>query len=163
MNSLLSVIAEDTVAKIHRTVRCAPDCLVSQQRPRQRSAARWACVSIPSLTLVVFIVVKFVRVRGSNLWRFLTKGTSDIRKKTMVFKWIIGSLERGWVQPSSIGTPQRGSSQVLYLAEPRDKNHCVTYCYSCAILSSSTHLITALCLNTYFVKSNCMKKSSLSL
>jgi hypothetical protein len=25
------------------------------------------------------------------------------------------------VQPSSIGTPQRGSRQVLYLAEPRDK------------------------------------------
>jgi hypothetical protein len=54
-----------------------------------------ACVSIPSLTLVVFIVINIVRVRGSNLWRFLTKGTSDIRKKTVVFKWIIGSLEKG--------------------------------------------------------------------
>jgi hypothetical protein len=49
----------------------------------------------PSLTLVVFIVINIVRVRGSNLWRFLTKGTSVIRKKTVVFKWIIGSLERG--------------------------------------------------------------------
>jgi hypothetical protein len=28
------------VAKIRRTVRCAPNCLVSQQRSRQRSAAR---------------------------------------------------------------------------------------------------------------------------
>jgi hypothetical protein len=54
-----------------------------------------ACVSIPSLTLVFFIVTNIVRVRGSNLWRFLTKGTSAIRKKTVVFKWIIGSLERG--------------------------------------------------------------------
>jgi hypothetical protein len=54
-----------------------------------------ACVSIPSLTLVVFIVINIVRVRGSNLWRFLTKGASAIRKKIMVFKWIIGSLERG--------------------------------------------------------------------
>jgi hypothetical protein len=54
-----------------------------------------ACVSIPSLTLVVFIMINIVRVRGSNLWRFLKKGTSAIRKKTMVFKWIIGSLERG--------------------------------------------------------------------
>jgi hypothetical protein len=34
-------------------------------------------------------------LRGSNLWRFLTKGTSAIRNKTVVFKWIIGSLERG--------------------------------------------------------------------
>jgi hypothetical protein len=39
MNSLLSGIAKGTAAKIHRTVRCAPDCPVSQQRPRQRSAA----------------------------------------------------------------------------------------------------------------------------
>jgi hypothetical protein len=54
-----------------------------------------ACVSIPSLSFVVFIVINIVRVRGSNLWRFLTKGTSAIRKKTVVFKWIIGSLERG--------------------------------------------------------------------
>jgi hypothetical protein len=29
-------------AKNHRTVRCAPDCPVSHQRPRQRSAARSA-------------------------------------------------------------------------------------------------------------------------
>jgi hypothetical protein len=55
-----------------------------------------SCVCFfPSLTLVVFIVINIVRVRGSNLWRFLTKGTSVIRKKTVVFKWIIGSLERG--------------------------------------------------------------------
>jgi hypothetical protein len=39
-NSLLSGIAKDAAAKIHRTVRCAPDCPVSQQRSRQRSAAR---------------------------------------------------------------------------------------------------------------------------
>jgi hypothetical protein len=39
-NSLLSEIAEGAAAKIHRTIRCAPDCPVSQQRPRQRSAAR---------------------------------------------------------------------------------------------------------------------------
>jgi hypothetical protein len=54
-----------------------------------------ACVSIPSLNLVVVIVINILRVRGSNLLRFLTKGTSSITKKTMVFKWIIGLLERG--------------------------------------------------------------------
>jgi hypothetical protein len=32
-------IAEGAVAKIHWTVRCAPDCPVSQQRPCQRSTA----------------------------------------------------------------------------------------------------------------------------
>jgi hypothetical protein len=54
-----------------------------------------ACVFVPSFALVVFIVINIIRVRGSNLWRFLTKGTSAIRKKIVVFKWIIGSLERG--------------------------------------------------------------------
>ena len=69
---------------------------------------------------MVFIEINLVRVRDSNLWRFLTKGTYTIRKKIVVFKWIIGSLERGRVQPSSIGTPQRGSRQVFYLVEPRE-------------------------------------------
>jgi hypothetical protein len=49
----------------------------------------------PSLTLVFFIEINIVRVRDSNLWRFLTKRTSTIRKIIVVFKWIIGSLERG--------------------------------------------------------------------
>jgi hypothetical protein len=44
---------------------------------------------------VGFIEIDIVRVTDSNVWRFLTKGTSTIRKKTVVFKWIIGSLERG--------------------------------------------------------------------
>jgi hypothetical protein len=41
-NSLLSGIAEDVVAKIHRTIRCALDCPVCQQHPCQWSAARSA-------------------------------------------------------------------------------------------------------------------------
>ena len=44
---------------------------------------------------MVFLVNNIVRVRGSNLWRFLTNGKTTIGKKTVVFKWIIGSLERG--------------------------------------------------------------------
>jgi hypothetical protein len=48
----------------------------------------------PSLTLVVFIEINLVRVRDSNLWRFLAIGKHLLRKKVMVFKWIIGSLER---------------------------------------------------------------------
>jgi hypothetical protein len=37
------------------------------------------------------------------------KRENTLKEKTVVFKLIIGSLERGRVQPSSIGTPQRGS------------------------------------------------------
>jgi hypothetical protein len=44
------------------------------------------CVSIPSLTLVV-LMINLVRVRDSNLWRFLTKGTLDKRKKIVVLKF----------------------------------------------------------------------------
>jgi hypothetical protein len=64
------------------------------------------CVCIAAAILVLsvflslpyscaFLVNNFVWVRGSNLWRFLTNGKTTIRKKTMVFKLIIGSLERG--------------------------------------------------------------------
>jgi hypothetical protein len=70
------------------------------------------CVALPSL-LLCFFVIFTVRARGSKLWRFLANGRKTIRKKVVVLKLIIGSLERGWVQPSSIGTPQRGSRQVL--------------------------------------------------
>jgi hypothetical protein len=51
------------------------------------------CVSIPSLTLVV-LVINLVRMIGSNLLRFLKKGTLDKRKKPWDSSLIIGSLER---------------------------------------------------------------------
>jgi hypothetical protein len=44
------------------------------------------CVSIPFLILVV-LVINLVRVRHSNLWRFLTKGTLEKRKKIVVLKF----------------------------------------------------------------------------
>jgi hypothetical protein len=44
------------------------------------------CVSIPSLTLVV-LVINLVRVRDSNLWRFLTKGILEKRKEIVVLKF----------------------------------------------------------------------------
>jgi hypothetical protein len=43
----------------------------------------------------VFFVINIVRERGSNLWRFLANGKKTVRKKVMVFKLIIGSLDRG--------------------------------------------------------------------
>jgi hypothetical protein len=42
-----------------------------------------------------FFVFNIVMARGSNLWRFLKNGKKTIRKKVVVFKLIIGSLERG--------------------------------------------------------------------
>jgi hypothetical protein len=40
-------------------------------------------------------VIIIVRARGSNLWRFLVNGKRTQKEKTVVFKLIIGSLERG--------------------------------------------------------------------
>jgi hypothetical protein len=45
----------------------------------------------PSLALVAFVVINIVRVRGSNLWRFLTNEKRLVRKKIVVLKvdhWI---------------------------------------------------------------------------
>jgi hypothetical protein len=43
----------------------------------------------------VYIVIFIVRARGSNLWRFLANGKRYKQRIVMVFKLIIGSLERG--------------------------------------------------------------------
>jgi hypothetical protein len=45
--------------------------------------------------LCAFFVISVVRARDSKLWRFLANGKKTIRKKAVVFKLIIGSLERG--------------------------------------------------------------------
>jgi hypothetical protein len=47
------------------------------------------------ILLCAFFVISIVRTRDSKLWRFLANGKKTIRKKAMVFKLIIGSLERG--------------------------------------------------------------------
>ena len=98
-------------------------------------AANWVLRVLLSLPYsCASLVINTVRARGSNLWRFLANGKKTIRKNTVVFKLIIGSLERGWVQPSSIGMPQRGGRQVLYLAKPRDKPLCLLCCLSLWLL-----------------------------
>jgi hypothetical protein len=40
-------------------------------------------------------VIFIVRARGSKLWRFLANGRKTKKGKTVVFKLIIGSLEKG--------------------------------------------------------------------
>jgi hypothetical protein len=44
--------------------------------------------------LYAFFVISIVRARDSKLWRFLANGKT-LKEKTVVFKLIIGSLERG--------------------------------------------------------------------
>jgi hypothetical protein len=65
------------------------------------------CVLLLSLTLV------FIWDHLCKAWETPKCGDSSQRdilkiKRIMVFKLIFGSLERGWAQPSSVGTPQRG-------------------------------------------------------
>jgi hypothetical protein len=54
-----------------------------------------SCVSCSSLPYSVILVnIKSVRARGSKLWRFLANGIRKEKQNTVVFKLIIGSLER---------------------------------------------------------------------
>jgi hypothetical protein len=53
-----------------------------------------ACAALPTL-LCAFFVISIVRARDSKLWRFLANGKNTLKEKTVVFKLIIGSLERG--------------------------------------------------------------------
>jgi hypothetical protein len=41
-----------------------------------------------------FTLILIVRARDSKLWRFLANGKEKRKKNTVVFKLIIGSLER---------------------------------------------------------------------
>jgi hypothetical protein len=52
------------------------------------------CVALPTL-LYAFFVISIVRARDSKLWRFFANGKNTLKEKTVVFKLIIGSLERG--------------------------------------------------------------------
>jgi hypothetical protein len=58
----------------------------------------WICVVcallLPTL-LCAFFVISIVRARDSKLWIFLANGNNTLKEKTVVFKLIIGSLERG--------------------------------------------------------------------
>jgi hypothetical protein len=74
-------------------------CCVSSS---SRDLCVWLCCIFESCVCYssqpyscVFFVINIVRARGSNLWRFLANGKKTIRKKVVVFKLIIGSLERG--------------------------------------------------------------------
>jgi hypothetical protein len=89
-----------------------------------------SCVHcFPSLNLVLLCDL-YCKGERLQLVEIPRKREKNTKQKTMIFKLIIGSLERGWVQPSSIGTPQHESRQVLYLAEPRDKTSCLLCCFS---------------------------------
>jgi hypothetical protein len=54
----------------------------------------FVCVPLQPYSCAFFVIF-VVRARGSNLWRFLANGRKIISKKAIVFKLIIGSLERG--------------------------------------------------------------------
>jgi hypothetical protein len=51
------------------------------------------CSPLPYFCVSFVIII--VRARGSKLWRFLANGRKTKKGKTVVFKLIIGSLERG--------------------------------------------------------------------
>jgi hypothetical protein len=55
----------------------------------------WICVCCSRPYSCAFTVIFIVRARDSNLWRFLANGKRDKQRKVVVFKLIIGSLERG--------------------------------------------------------------------
>jgi hypothetical protein len=51
------------------------------------------CVAFPPL-LLCFFVIAILRARDSKLWRFLATGKDTLKENIVVFKLIIGSLER---------------------------------------------------------------------
>jgi hypothetical protein len=68
-------------------------------------------------------------------------------KRIVVFNLIFRSLERGWVQPSSIGTPQRGIGMYSTWLNHRIKSLCHVSLLLCDSLSISTHFTCIIALS----------------
>jgi hypothetical protein len=69
-------------------------------------------VALPNLTLC-FLCDLYCKGERLQTVEIPCTREKTLKEKIVVFKLIIGSLERGRVQPSSIGTPQCGNRQVL--------------------------------------------------
>jgi hypothetical protein len=82
-------------------------------------------------------------------------------KRTMVFKLIIGSLERRWVQPSSIGTPQHGVGKCSTWPNHGIKIDVSLVFYSCEILSISIHFTCIIALSLILILCRAIKWRSL--
>jgi hypothetical protein len=103
------------------------------------------CVSIPSLLLCLF------EITLCKVWETPKCGDSSQKGNTwdkanrgiQVDLWITW---KGLSATLVCWDATTWNRQVLYLAEPWDKNHCVTCLYFCAIISTSIHFIIALSL-----------------
>jgi hypothetical protein len=120
----------------------------------------WSCVCVfavdlsvllPSLTLVLHIdsYCKGERLQVVEIPRKREK--SNVKKNTVVFKLIIGSLEKSWVQLSSIGTPQCGVGKFCtwpnHGINPRVFCACL-YCVYCDSQELSSLLTWFQCSNS---------------
>jgi hypothetical protein len=131
---------------------CAHYCLVCMLL-LQLSLLCVCCYS--SLTLVL------IRDHLCKEWETPKCGDSSQRdiaeiKRTMVFKFIFESLERGWVQPLCVGTPQRGVGKYSTWS-----NHGIKIIVShvfilmrFSLYLHSLHLNNCSKFNTHLVKSN---------
>jgi hypothetical protein len=92
----------------------------------------FVCVA-PKPYSCAFIVIFVVRVRDSNLWRFLTNGKRYKEEKLWYSSWSLDHLKGVECNPRPLG---RHNVEVgkCYLAEPRDKIVCLLWLLSLCLL-----------------------------
>jgi hypothetical protein len=103
------------------------------------------CVLLPSLTLVLSLWYLLLGRETPTCGDSSQTGNVIRKRNTVVFKLIIGSLERGWVQPSSIGTPQRGVGK--FCTWP---NHGINHCVYC-VVSLCGFCVSQVLLSSYLI------------
>jgi hypothetical protein len=90
-----------------------------------------SCVCFfPLLTLVLFVVINFVRVRGSNLWRFLTNKKTTIRKKSWYSSESLDHLKGVEYNPRPLGRHNMEVGKCYTWPNHRIKSLCLL-CRSC--------------------------------
>jgi hypothetical protein len=109
-----------------------------------------SCVcSLPSLFVVLWTCNSLIFVYGCKRLQcveFPSNGVIIDIRKIVALKLIIGSLERDWVKPMSIGTPQRGVGKYLRLNQTTGKSLCHLCFILCHYSSSKFSLSLAIFL-----------------
>jgi hypothetical protein len=110
-----------------------------------------SCVCCYSLLTPVLIRDHLCKVLGTPKCGDYSQRDIIEIKRIVVFKLIIGSLEKGLSAILVHWDATTWSMQVFYLTQLRDKNHRVTCLYSCVILSTSIHFTCIIALSLILI------------
>jgi hypothetical protein len=124
------------------------------------------CVSFPPLLLWFFIVINIVRVRGSNLWRFLTNGKQLLERKPWYSSESMDHLKGVECNPRVLGHHNVEVGKCSTWRNHGIKSPCILCLFSLWLVSilefSLNHLCYCSIVQYSFERNNQVKSSHFS-